>query len=80
MAPHTLVSWLATERYWRARRGGENALYKRVLRRENPAEGTSFEKMCSCEARNGNSESVVLFGTGWQVTEEQMHKGAEALV
>lgn len=45
-----------------------------MLRRENPTEGTSFEKMCSCEARNRKFESIVLFGIVWQVPKDQIYK------
>lgn len=74
VAPRTLVNWIATSRYQRAWGTVENSLCKGVLRRENLTEGTSFEKKCSCEARNRKFESIVLFGIVWQVTKDQIYK------
>lgn len=51
-----------------------------MLRRENMSEGTSFEKMCSYEARNRKFESIVLFGIAWQVTKDQIHKNVLRLL
>lgn len=45
-----------------------------MLRRENLAERTRFEKMCSSVARNRKFESIVLFGIVWQVTKDQIYK------
>lgn len=52
----------------------ENSLCKGVLRRDNLREGRSFERMCSCEARNRKFEPIVLFGIVWQVTKDQIYK------
>lgn len=45
-----------------------------MLGRENLAEGTGFERMCSSVARNRKFESIVLFGVVWQVTKDQIYK------
>lgn len=72
--PCRLASWIATWRYQRAWGTVENSLCKGMLGRENLAEGTGFERMCSSVARNRKFESIVLFGVVWQVTKDQIYK------